>query len=179
MAKRTEKVVVNAPSPEQILKEMEQSAPIVTSKDENKEINDLLSGYSEKIQVDEGAAMDYEVSKQPKGKRGRPRKDEPLQNSGGPTQIEGEALISGALMLMLIDLALPNLISFANNKFNKKGKKIKASDLQMTEEQRRDLEPLADQVAKEMMLKASPLSVLIISMIGIYGINFMMLKANE
>ena len=178
MAKKNEKVVVNAPSPEQILKEMEQNAPVITSKDENKEINDLLSGYSEKIQVDEGAAMDYEVSKQPKGKRGRPKKEEPLQ-TGQPTQIEGEALISGAVMLMLIDLALPNLISFANNKFNKKGKKIKASDLQMSEEQRRELEPVADQVAKEMMLKASPLSVLIISMIGIYGINFMMLKANE
>ncbi len=135
----------------------------------DKEIQDLLSGYSEKIQIDEPSAIENE-----KQKKTRRKKVEPVQ-----PQIIEYPLITGALMLMLIDLALPNLISLSNNfivKKTKTGKKVKAGDLQMTKDQRAELEPIADQVAKEMMLKANPLAVLILSMLGIYGINFMMLK---
>ena len=165
MAKKINEDVQNAPSNADILAEMKQNAP--KTGPVNNEISELLSGYSEKIIIDEPAAIQNE-----KSKRGRKPKNaqEPIQ------QIQESPVITGALMMMLIDLALPHLIAFANNKLNKKGKKIRASDLQMTNEQRKELEPVADQVAKEMMLQANPLTVLIISMIGIYGINFMMLK---
>jgi hypothetical protein len=164
MAKKKElSEVQNAPSSDDILKEMQVNAPKTDAV--NSEIFDILNGYTEKIQIDEPAAMQNE-----KSKRGRKSKQAEAQ------QIEPAPVITGALMMMLIDLALPHLLAFANNKLNKKGKKIKASDLQMTPEQRKELEPVADQVAKEMMIQANPLTVLIISMIGIYGINFMMIK---
>jgi hypothetical protein len=157
--------VKNAPSSEEILEQMKETAP--KSSSNNKEIDDLLSGYKEKIEINEPAAIE-----RAKETRGRKKKtQEPAQ-----PEIQTSPVITGALMMMLIDLGLPHLIAFANNKLNKKGKKIKASDLRMTEEQRKELEPVADQVAHEMMLQANPLTVLIISMIGIYGINFMMLK---
>ena len=160
--------VKNAPSSEDILNDM-KSAPLISTG--NKEIEDLLSGYSEKIDIDETSAIQNEKSK-------RGRKPKNSVNDPQPV-IESSPVITGALMMMLIDLALPHLMAFANNKLNKKGKKIKASDLQMTNDQRKELEPVADQVAKEMMLQANPLTVLIISMIGIYGINFMSLKTDQ
>jgi hypothetical protein len=161
--------ITSAPSSEEILNQMKYEAP--KTGNVNSEISDLLSGYKEKIEIDEPSAIQNE-----KGKRGR----KPKNAQPEPQQVITETpVITGALMMMLIDLALPHLMVFANNKLNKKGKKIRASDLQMTSEQRKELEPVADQVAKEMMLQANPLTVLIISMIGIYGINFMMLKSDN
>ena len=158
--------VQNAPSNDDILNDMKSTAPKTGVV--NDEIYDILSGYSEKITIDEPAAIQNE-----KGKRGRKSKN---GVNTEVNQIAESPVITGALMMMLIDLALPQLIAFANNKLNKKGKKIQATALQMTPEQRKELEPVADQVAKEMMIQANPLTVLIISMIGIYGINFMMIK---
>jgi hypothetical protein len=168
MAKKTKELpeVQNAPSSEEILNSMKDNAP--KTGETNKEIEDILSGYSEKIVIDEPSAINNEKSK--RGRKPKNGVSEPQPS------ISETPIISGALMMMLIDLALPQLICFANNKLNKKGKKIQASALQMTPEQRKELEPVAEQVAKEMMLQANPLTVLIISMIGIYGINFMMLK---
>ena len=168
-AQQSNKEVVNAPSSDEILDSMKTDAPVTS--EVNKEISDILSGYTEKINIDESSAVSNEKEKRGRKKKGE--KTEPVQ------EIQESPVITGALMMLLIDLAMPNLISFVNNaivKKTKKGKKISASALMMTSEQRKELEPVADQVAKEMMLHANPLTILIISMIGIYGINFMILQ---
>ena len=81
------------------------------------------------------------------------------------------------MFILLIDLILPNLVAMINNQFSKT--KIKASRLQMTAKQRQDLEPMADAVAKKLMLKTDPMTLFFVSLLGIYGVNFMVLKANE
>jgi hypothetical protein len=164
--------VVNAPTSEEILKEMNDK-PLISTSGIN-EVNDLLSGYTEKVIIDTPSAQDAE-----KKKRGRPKKGEqdktPQGTFSDPNVMPENPIISGSLMVLLIDLILPNVICMINNKVSKK--KIKANLLMMTDEQRKQLEPVADQVAKEMSLKANPLTVLIVSMIGIYGVNLMMLKS--
>lgn len=84
------------------------------------------------------------------------------------------SLIDGALFLMLIDLVIPLLITMLNNNFATT--QIKVEDLQMTEKQKRDLTPVADQAARYLTLKMNPVWLLCICMAGIYGLNFMAAK---
>jgi len=125
------------------------------------EIENLLSGYTENIIVND------EPIEEPK-KKGRPKKGEQQENT-----IQADALINGALFLLLIDVFIPNIICFLNNKYNKK--KIKPSRLQMSSQQRADLEPVANAVAQQLMIKASPVTVFLLSLLGIYGVNYMAL----
>lgn len=102
---------------------------------------------------------------------GRKKVNVPTDNSDA---VLSGAVIDGALFLMLIDLLVPFLISVLNNKFS--DKKIKDSDLQLTSEQKKKLEPLADRVVQMMSLKANPVVLLTMAMTGIYGLNFMAAK---
>jgi len=90
--------------------------------------------------------------------------------------ITGE-LISGALFISLIDLIFPMIISFANNQFTKV--KIKADQLSLTAQQKKDLEPICDQVVKHLKIEANPVTILVVSLAGIYGINYLSLKQIE
>lgn len=133
------------------------------------EINDLLSSYKEKIEV-----VPESESIAPPKKRGRKPKNseiEPEQN------IEVNSLISGSFLILMIDLLIPAAISGINNSFSKV--KVKTSDLQLTDSQKKELIPLADEAAKKLALKADPLIVFITSLVGIYGINLMALKAQN
>lgn len=139
-----------------------------TQKNPENEINDLLKGYTKKMDVE----PESEEPKKPK--RGRPPKKDKEQE-----EIQDSNLISGALFLLLIDMAIPALLAMANNMITKdKKKKIKAKTLKMTKEQRDELSPIADEAIKQLMIQASPLAVFLVSIIGIYGINFMMLKSD-
>jgi hypothetical protein len=171
------KDVVNAPSDKEILEGMKQTAPIA-----NATVNDidkLMSEYKTEIQVDTEAAQEFA-----KGKRGRKKGQKAGMTAeeatkdiiGEPVNIDSNPIITGGLLILLIDLVLPNIIAFANNKFSKT-KKIKATDLQLSEDERKQLEPLAEQVAKEMSVKANPLTVLIVSLVGMYGMKLMMQKS--
>jgi hypothetical protein len=109
---------------------------------------------------------------QPKPNKGLPPKVA-FRPDYNTTEIGGD-LISGVLFLTMIDLLFPMLVAFANNKFSKK--KVKPEDLQMTEKQKKMLEPVADKVAAQLKLQAPPTVVLFISMAGIYGMNLAALK---
>jgi hypothetical protein len=169
-------IVDDQPQPllQDMLKEGNNIEPILEQTVQNdsqpvepdKEIASFMSDYTEKPIINEEA---------PKSRRGRKKKEEEPQQD--PPIINGEALINGGMFILLIDLLLPNIICLLNNRLSKK--KIKASKLQMTAEQRKDLEPIANEVAKQMSMKANPMTVLIISLVGIYGVNFMMLKADD
>ncbi len=134
------------------------------------EMNKLLEGYTEEVHIDE------EVIQKIKSKgRGRP-KNKTIEAVKEPA-IEISELINGGLFILLIDLVLPNILALANNQMT--SKKIKAKDLQLTEKQRGDLEPMANIVAKKFLENVDPMYMFFISLIGIYGINFMMLKAGD
>lgn len=96
----------------------------------------------------------------------RPNKDE-------VTELGGE-IITGALLLMLTDILIPGLIVVLNNQFSKD--KIDMELLQMTEKQKKTLEPVAERVASYIRLSANPIVIFIIANVGIYGLNFLMLK---
>lgn len=87
-----------------------------------------------------------------------------------PTTISGE-IISGALFMTMIDLLLPLFIVFLNNHFSKV--KISPKDFELTEKQKKDLEPIAEKVAAQIRLTADPMLVMGFTLAGIYGINFM------
>lgn len=93
-----------------------------------------------------------------------------------PATLSGE-ILTGALFLTLVDLIIPTIIVGINNRFTKQ--KIKATDLQLSAAQKKELAPIADQVIKQIDIKANPTLLLCVSMLGIYGANFAMLKLSE
>lgn len=107
-------------------------------------------------------------------KAGQPRKPRVTFN---PTQqqatLSGE-ILTGALFITLVDLLLPLIIAGLNNRFSKQ--KIKSSDLYLTAKQKSELAPIADKVVKQFDFNANPIALLCVSMIGIYGANFALLK---
>lgn len=109
-------------------------------------------------------------------KAGQPRKPRvtatftPDQNPGS---LSGE-LLTGALFLTLVDLLFPIIICGINNRFTKD--KIKASDLSLTEKQKKEIAPIADRVLKQINVQANPTLLLFLSMVGIYGANFAVAK---
>lgn len=94
-------------------------------------------------------------------------------NPNDMSTVTGE-IITGALLLMLTDILIPGLIVVINNQFSKD--KIDIEKLQMNEKQKKTLEPVADKVAYYIKISANPLVIYLIANIGIYGLNFLMLK---
>jgi len=167
---------VNAPSNEEILNSMKQDAPVA-----NKTVDavaDLMKGYKDAPIIDEPSAQEFAKKKRgrkPGQKAGMSASDVQSDNPENTGVIGENPIITGGLLMLLIDLVLPNVIALINNKVSKS--KITASSLQLSEDERRQLEPLADQVAREMSVKANPLTVLIISLVGMYGMKLMTQKS--
>ena len=132
------------------------------------EIDDMLGQYTDGYTIDPEQAPEPTQPEDTKKRKGRPKKE----------VIPDNAIITGAVLVLLIDLFIPNVIAFLNNRFDKKNK-IKATTLMLSKEQRVELEPISDLAAKQMMLQASPVTLFFVSLIGIYGINFMMLKNSK
>lgn len=97
-----------------------------------------------------------------------------IQTPTVPANIQGNAIISGALLISLIDLLLPLAISALNNIAS--DQKIKPELLQMTAKQKDTLAPVCDQVSQYINLTGNPLIILTVSLVGIYGMNFLMIK---
>lgn len=94
------------------------------------------------------------------------------------TSISGE-ILTGALFITLIDLIIPILLVGVGNRFSKPGSKIKVSDLQLTAAQKKELAPVADKVVKQLNINAKPELLLFLSLLGIYGANFAVLKFSQ
>jgi hypothetical protein len=170
---------VNAPSNDEILKDMNAAPPIAHQvQNSAKSVDDLMKGYTNMPIVDEPAAQEFAKKKRgrkPGQKAGMSASDVTDMNPETTGMIGENPIITGGLLMLLIDLALPNVIALINNKVSKS--KITASTLQLSEDERKQLEPLADQVAREMSVKANPLTVLIISLVGLYGMKLMQQKS--
>jgi len=152
---------------EPIIPIQENTVKPETATDGLNEVNKLLSGYTEQLEVE---------PEKPKEKNGKKRGSKNVIEEPKP-QVEINSVISGSLLILVIDLLIPNLIVFANNKMSKD--KIKVKDLQLTAKQREELIPLADEASKKIALKADPLTTFLIGLVGIYGINLMGLKAGK
>lgn len=112
---------------------------------------------------------DSPIFEEPKKKRGRKSKAEKMTLSGG--------VISGALFIALIDLMFPLLIGLIHDLVTK-GDKIggKTHRLKLTATQKTEIEPICNEVVKQLELTANPILLLVVSLMGIYGVNFMLLK---
>lgn len=91
--------------------------------------------------------------------------------------LSGNVIITGSLIITFADLLIPVLISALNNRFSKT--KINADSLRMDTKQRQSLEPVADAVAKQLAFEGNPIIVFFVGLIGIYGMNYLALKATE
>lgn len=147
-------------------------------KEPTSEIEDLLKDYTEKATVTRDNSEDKEPEQPKKRGRGRPRKEERTEPIEPQPEIQVNDYINGAMFLLVIDMLFPSLIAFANNRFDDKNK-IKASELQLTKQQKLDIEPLADRVAEHLLQNMNPITLFTITMSTIYGSNFMLLKANK
>lgn len=117
----------------------------------------------------------YYQSGKKKGQR-RPNPKVKASYNPPPNQqvtISGQ-FITGALFLLLIDMLVPLLIGLLNDRFGKTS--IDVKKLKLTPEQKRELEPVCDAVVKYINFTANPVILLLISLSGIYGLNFMALK---
>lgn len=80
------------------------------------------------------------------------------------------SLVRGYMILLVLDFVLPMGITFLLKKTNNpKFKNIKPKDIKLTDDEFDDLEPVADEVAKDVQLNLSPMTQLFLGMSIIYG----------
>ena len=89
------------------------------------------------------------------------------------TQSEVSALINGAMLLMCIDFIAPGVILWLLKFVDPKYKQIKAAKIKLTKDEKKDLEPLADAVAKQLLLNISPMAAFTILITFAYGSKIM------
>lgn len=119
-------------------------------------------------------------------KKGLPR-PKPRGGADLPTSTETlgtveDAKLTGMLMdaglfMMLVDMAIPAVIVFANNYLSKD--KMQVKHLQLTKDQSKQLEPIAEKMIQQLTLKGSPAVMFFLGLIISYGFNFMTAKMYE
>ena len=87
--------------------------------------------------------------------------------------------IKGATLLFFIDLICPEIFAFLANKIYKKNK-IKGQQIKLTQEEKQELEPIADEVALQMgMDNISPITQLSVSLLIMYGSKIYLEKSQS
>jgi len=148
------------------------SEPIKDTVSDN-DLDAILNQYNTKVIEGENIIEETtnEFSQETaKKKRGRPKGGKNKASSELENNIIDSQLLTGSLLILLIDLLFPLVITTLNNMFNKKTK-IDSEDLMLTEKQKKDLVPIADQVARKINID-NPLLLMVICLGGIYGINY-------
>ena len=80
------------------------------------------------------------------------------------------SLVRGYMILLVLDFVLPMGITFMLRKTNNpKFNKLTARDIKLSDAEFDDLEPVADEVAKDVQLNLSPMTQLFLGMAIIYG----------
>jgi hypothetical protein len=160
---KKEKNPSDSPSDTPIVESVNKQIETDILNDSIDDIEKLMSDYKESAQVTEPIQTEKTET------RGRKKKIEEPSEPVIPT------VISGKLLLLLIDLIVPNVASGINNKFDKK-RPITAKSLKLTKDQLEELEPIANEVAKLITLNANPIVMLSVALLGIYGVNIMAQK---
>jgi hypothetical protein len=100
-------------------------------------------------------------------------------NEQGKTEDEKRTYsnyVSGYLFLICLDVVLPEMLIYIFGMYDKKFKEINAKDLQLTEDEKKIIEPLADEVVKELFGTMSPVSQFIFTMSFMYGGKLMVAR---
>lgn len=94
-----------------------------------------------------------------------------------PPKPEYSNMITGYLLLVIMDMLIPSAICFAYNRFTDKGKAkpIDPAKLRMEQKEIKELTPIADEVAKSIGGGMSPLTALLIGYGSMTLGKFMML----
>jgi hypothetical protein len=82
----------------------------------------------------------------------KPIIEEPLATKG--KKRKNDTILSGYMLLVFCDSAFPFLISFINNMFSEK--RVKAAQLRLSLEEIQELQPIADDAAKQLQVYLSP-----------------------
>ena len=77
--------------------------------------------------------------------------------------------VSGYLFLLCIDTLLPELLIFLFSRYDKKFREVDKKDLKLTADEKKELEPLADEVVKELFGTMSPVSQFIFTISFLYS----------
>lgn len=86
-------------------------------------------------------------------------------------QVFAGAVISGVILLTIVDAFIPWLIVAFHNKYKKN--KMTAKELQLPADIKKELGAVADEVIKTSNLKISPATALFFSLIAAYGTAYM------
>jgi hypothetical protein len=81
-------------------------------------------------------------------------------------QVDISKYISGALLLMMIDFLLPTAFTFVYPKLKRLKDKRK---LKMTKDERKELEPIADECIKQVAMKLAPMEAMALMLLFVYG----------
>ena len=79
-------------------------------------------------------------------------------------------LISGYLLLVVVDAVIPEVIVFLLRRFGKRTD-VKATQLRLSEDALKKLEPLADAAAAKLLVGMDPVTLLAVSMSAMYIVN--------
>jgi len=96
--------------------------------------------------------------------------------NGTPRQaneINAAKFITGSILLMVCDAIIPTATIKVLGMFDAKYKQLKTKNIKLSQEQKKDLEPLADECVKAMTLTMQPTTVFFITMFILYGSNIM------
>lgn len=92
-----------------------------------------------------------------------------------PTTIQASSFLTGAIFLTLLDIFVPTILVGLNNMTSKV--KMKYDGMKLTDAQKKELEPVANAVLKEVNLNASPALLLGIAILGSYLPMFLVARS--
>jgi hypothetical protein len=101
------------------------------------------------------------------------KKVEISSQSSNPNEVNASKYLTGAIVLMMIDAVIPSVLIKMMSMANPKYKQIKTKEIKLSKEQKNDLEPLADEVVKQMTVTMSPMTAFLVCTSLIYGTNIM------
>jgi hypothetical protein len=93
-------------------------------------------------------------------------------------QVFAGAVISGVILLTIVDAFIPWIIVTIHNK-SKATTKLTAKDLQLSADIKKDLGSVADEVIKTSNIKISPATALFFSLIAAYGTAYMAVSTRK
>ena len=159
-------------NPESIDFDKLDTSEIVHKTTDDKNVSDFLRGYTENMKIKQNQETLREVEKEEEQATEQPHERTPPKE----TITVGGELITGAMFVALIDTLAPLMITFLNDKFSKT--KLNKDDLKrmkLNAQQRKELTPVCDEVVKYLDITENPIVILVISLIGIYGVNYMVI----
>jgi hypothetical protein len=118
---------------------------------------------------------DYFQSGSKKGQKRQRKPRTKVEYTGQYAESEVSAdIITGAMFISIIDLLIPMMFITINNYFT--GEKLKPSDMTLSAEQQRKLEPVADKAMSYIKLRGNPLILLGLTMLGLYSMQLVKAK---